>query len=454
MQKREFKQLSRTGKTRVWTIEVVGDEIRSAYGEEGGKMQTVVDVGVRKNIGKVNEISAEDDAMYLAGRAILEKTRNGYREEGTERATRLDWNTDPPESFRLFKPDNTLSTTLEKKAEQNKAWFSRKRDGEMLVVLKGPDGKVSIVSRRMLPSHHLENGAYVWKDRFPHLVAEIENNDDIPPCTMLLGDVVGTPDDDQRWKVATFMKSLTPEAQQMVPPFYYCWDIAFWGGVDLVSTTTVGERYRIIWEVFGKGWRDHSFVVPVEVWRLFEIVEAASVIDVQNRSKSGVECAKIVSKQKGWEGWVVVDPEGEYGDKAYNFRGKTDRPGKFCGKLKASAIDDFVGLYDPNDTLGNGKFGAYGNGNNRGQVGSIDLFQYDSAGELVYICAVGGGITDDFRAKWSDPRSYPLCIEVEYTERTYKSEGAKTNALQYPRVLSVREDKLIEECVNTQLDLE
>lgn len=450
MSTREFHQVARTGKTRVWTIEVVGDEIRTAYGELGGKMQTVVDKGQRKNVGKANEVSAEDDALYLAGRAILEKTRNGYCEEGSERATHIDWNSTLPINLRFYKPDNTLSTTLEKKLEAGKAWLSRKRDGECLVVVKGPDGRVDIYSRRMLRSHHLEIGEFEWRDRFPALVSEIENDERIPPCTILLGDVVHDPQVDGRWQVATFMKSLTPDALNLPTEFFYVWDVPFLDGTAICTEATIGERYQIIWELFGRAWRQTSLVVPVEVWHLAEIVEEMTD---QDRSKSGVECAKIVAKKYDFEGWVVVDPDGEYGDKAYNFRGKTDRPGKFCGKLKGSEIDDFVGKFDPDNIMGKGHFGAWGNGNNRGSVGSIDLFQYDVYGTLVSICAVGGGIDDAFRTKWSAPKDWVdgLCIEVEYTERTYKSEGEKTNALTYPRVLGVRSTKTVAECINERL---
>jgi len=448
MELREFKQVSRTGKSRVWTIEVVGRFIRTSYGEAGGKMQFVEDEGQRKNVGRANEVTPEQDALYLAGRMILEKTRNGYVEEGTERATSIDWNSTLPTNLRFYKPDNTLSGALEKKLEAKLAWLGRKRDGECLVVVKGPDGRVDVYSRTMLRSHHLEIGQYEWRDRMPQLAEEVEKNDEIPPCTILLGDLVGDPKDDTRWSIASFMKSLTPEAlNDMPPPFFYCWDIPFWDGADLVSKASISQRYELIWDVFGHAWNGMSWVLPVEVMepqqllRLFPAAAGETVAEVAQRA----------SKKWKWEGWVVVDPPGVYGDRAYNFRGKTDRPGKFCGKLKPAYEDDFVAKFDPNNIRGEGVQGKWGSGNNRGMVGAVSLYQYNSKGELIYICECGGGIDDLFREKFSDPADYPLVLKVEYTSRTYKSEGEKTDALTYPRVLDVRLDKGLSECINPRL---
>lgn len=448
MELRTFKQISRLGKPRIWTIEVAGRFIRTSYGEEGGKMQHVEDEGQLKNPGKANEVSPAEDALYLAGRAILAKTRGGYVEEGTERANSIDWNSTLPINLRFYKPDNTLSTALEKKLEARLAWLGRKRDGECLIVVKGPDGRVDIYSRTMLRSHHLEVGQYEWRDRMPRLVAEIENDFSIPPCSILLGDVVGDPKDDTRWSIASFMKSLTPEAlNDMPPPFFYCWDIPFWHGKDLAETRTIGERYETIWSVFGQTWNGTSWVLPVEVLEAGQLLRMVPPTD----GETIAEVAQRASKKWKWEGWVVVDPAGIYGDRAYNFRGKTDRPGKFCGKLKPAYEDDFVAKFDPNNIRGEGVQGKWGAGNNRGMVGAVSLYQYDSKGDLIYICECGGGINDQFRAKFSDPADYPLVLKVEYTARTYKADGEKTDALTYPRVLDVRLDKGLSECINPRL---
>lgn len=446
---REFRQISRTGKTRVWTIEVKGRFIHTSYGELGGKMQTVTSEGVLKNAGKVNELTPEDDAFAEAERMILKQTRSGYTEHGVSAPTHIDWNAALPQNLRFYKPDNSFSSTLLKKLEARSAWLSRKRDGEMLVIVKGPDGMVDIYSRRMLLSHHLEEGEFVWADRFPDLVTEIMENDDIPPCSILLGDVVSDPINDGRWEVASFMKSLTPEALELPGLFFYCWDIAFWEGEDLLASTPVAVRYEIIWEYFGHTWNPSSLVVPVEVWEVETIRRSMGMLEAY---VDEVDVAVTAAITWGWEGWVVVDPEGVYGDRGYNFRGKTDRPGKFCGKLKPAYEDDFIALFDPDGVVHNrGPQGKWGSGNNRGQVGAVSLYQYNAQGERVYICECGGGITDEFRAQYSDPRSYPLVLQIEYTDRTYRAAGDKTDALTHPRVVAVRTDKTTNECINRRL---
>ena len=451
MTKREFRQVSRTGKTRIWTIEVVGAEIRSAYGEDGGKMQTVVDVGVGKNIGRSNEVTPEEDALYEAGRAILMKTRTGYTEEGSERATSIDWNSTLPINLRFYKPDNTLSTALLKKVADRTAWLGRKRDGECLVVVKGPDGKVDVYSRTMLRCHHLEVGQYEWRDRLVRMVVELESRADVPNCSILLGDIVGDPKDDARWSIASFMKSHTPEARDdMPPPFLYVWDVPFWDGVDLASTLSIGERYGVIWDAFGYNWSGASWFLPVEVWEIGQLRRMFHDKPEQD-IKDHSEFAQAVSRKWKWEGWVVVDPEGVYGDKAYNFRGKTDRPGRFCGKLKPCYELDALALFDPNNTKGNGVQGKWGTGNNRGMVGSLALYQYDRNGKLIYLCDCGGGIDDEFRARYSDPSCYPLTVVIEYTSRTFIADGDKTNALTYPRLLHARVDKAPSECIEERL---
>lgn len=458
MDKQEFRQISRTGKTRVWTIRVEGKFIYTSYGELGGAMQHVVDEGQRKNVGRSNEVSPEEDAIYLAERAILKKRRNGYRLLGEEAAADIDWDGPLPENFRFYKPDNSLSKTLEKKINDNTALLTRKRDGEMMVLVKWADGSASILSRTMLPHHHLEEGDYTWNDRFPDLIEEIEDDDRIPPCSMFLGDVVADPTDRERWEVASFMKSKTEEALEMPPLFFYCWDVAFWDEEDLISTVPVGERYDIIHEVWGKKWDSASWVLPIEIYAPDEVFRFVTGVlqprSTANKSFSNVNAAMEFAKNANWEGWVVVDPEAVMGDKAYNFRGKTDRPGKASGKLKPVFEGDFVAYFDPENSQANfphGKRGKWGRGKYRGMVGAVSLYQYDSEGSLVYICECGGGIDDEFRANYSDPADYPIVVEVEYTERTFKSEGDKTNALTYPRLSRVRHDKAPDECVEEKL---
>jgi ATP-dependent DNA ligase len=79
------------------------------------------------------------------------------------------------------------------------------------------------------------------------------------------------------------------------------------------------------------------------------------------------------------------------------------------------------------------------------------LYQYNDKDELIYICDAGSGIDDAFRSLYSDPQCYPRAVRVIYNDRTYKSQGDKSDALQFPRIDAVRDDKEPEECVNPRL---
>jgi len=456
--KREFHKKARTGKTRVWTIELDGKFIHTTFGELGGAMQRVTDEGQAKNTGRANEMSPEEDAQNMFDRLILKKTRGGYRPAGEEEAAQgFSWEDKVlPENMRFYKPANTLSKHLEKKVNDGSAWLGWKRDGEAMVLVKWPDGSVDIVARTMLPNHHLEKGTYTWNDRFPHIVEEAERREDIPPRSILLVEATADPRERLRGAVASFMRDPTPAALRKPPLFFYCWDVAWWEGEPLLEDVSTRERYEIIWELFAdpvtRGWNGKSWFLPVEVFEPGQVRRHVEALrdDDDPRVENNIDAAMLYSKKLGWEGWVVVDPDQALGNKGVNFRGKTDRPSKASGKLKPVYEDDFIALFDPDEEKPN-KFGKWGRGKYRRQVGSVTLFQFNAAGELTYICECGGGIDDDFRAKYSDPEVYPLVVEVEFNDRTYMSKGEKTNALQFPRIVRVRTDKTTDECVNEEL---
>ena len=51
----------------------------------------------------------------------------------------------------------------------------------------------------------------------------------------------------------------------------------------------------------------------------------------------------------------------------------------------------------------------------------------------------------------ANPKLYPRVWEIEYTERTYKSQGDDTNALTFARFVRERDDKLPKECIDEEL---
>ncbi len=205
---REFHNTSRTGAVRVWKIAVGGAQILTKFGQLGGKMQEVIDMGSEKNKGRANEISAEQDALNTMNKLILSKVRKGYVELGEEsEESELDLIQLPefPQNLTFYKPYNSVSGEMGELISAGRAWLIRKYDGEMMIIQKTLEGKCQMYSRRMLRTHHLEPDTY-WEERFPHLVEEVEGNEDIPNGTVLLGEMVAGRDltgaEDNRWEVS------------------------------------------------------------------------------------------------------------------------------------------------------------------------------------------------------------------------------------------------------------
>lgn len=483
---REFRQVGRVH-TLVWRIKVEGDTETTWHGVLDGKLQSTSHTYSAINVGKANEISARVYALSRAERKVLLKRREGYLEYHNGRPTEdptdsLDPLEDLPQSLSFYKPDNSLSATLRKKLRAGEALFGRKRNG-MMYVIRFLEDEVEIYSRRMLRGMHLEDRT--WEERFGHIYEEALArlmDGDIPPNTLLLGELImDRRGNDDFTHVQSVTKSKTDEAiaaqEKGGKLSYYVWDVAQWDGDILLTETPISERLDIVQEYFD----DWDWLKPLELWTVndvwdqgIEAVLAAHPNWMFRKQRSEVEfkavfsnredtvghayyldgLAQEVAKALKWEGWVIVDPAGVFGDRGMNFRGKPDRPGKYSGKLKPEWEDDFILEWDPEEG-----FGSYGTGKNQGLVGSFALYQLNKAGEPVYICDVSGGIKDkktkDYRGLTRDELSnrgiYPLVAEVSYAERTYISAGDKTNALMFPRITRFRDDKDPEECINHKL---
>jgi len=431
---REFRNTSRTGAVRVWRIAVVGNEIHTQFGQLDGKMQDVVELGEPKNVGRSNEMTAEQDATFQAERMILKKTRKGYVESGTEteesEVSIISAET-LPTNLCFYKPFNSVTAAMKQKIEQSEAWLLRKYDGEMMVIRKTLEGQCEMYSRRMLPHHHLEP-EIPWTTRFPQIVRDVEHPD-IPNGTILLGEIIGASDEDDRWNVAKVMKSKTDKAlrhQQDTDLLrYVIWDVAWMDGHQLIGDTKVS--IRLDWaEEFASG---ASHLVAPEIFVEGEYPETLEEI---------MELAHF----RKWEGFVAIDPNESYGDRGFNLRGKAERPRNACAKIKPVFEDDFIALWDPDNGIG-----AYGRGKYTGKLGSVELFQINHLGETVKICDMGNGWSKQFIESNSTTDSWPKVVQVKYESRTYRSRGDKTDALQFPRFIVVREDKAENECINPEL---
>lgn len=445
---REFRQLhSRGSAPRVWGIRTDGHRIITRWGQLGGAFQETAEAMQGVNIGKRNEMSPAAYALDRAKELCRKKNWEGYREfqgdqplDAVVLAT-IDFD-NLPLSLCFYKPYNSMTAGLQKKAEAGKVWYARKRNGLMFVIARGT-GPAKLYSRRMLRGHDDERGTgLTWDDRFPHIIATA--NELMRPNSILLGELIMDREGVDDFKhIQSLTKSLTPQSladqEAYGRPSFYCWDVAFWDGEDLVKNWPVSARYDLTHELHGG-----RVIQPVEYF--------------DEKCFANPDEAVAYAKQHDWEGFVVVDPEGVYGDKAYNFKGKPDRPGTACCKLKPEFEGDFIALWDPDEEapwIQNLEHrGERSTKERNGQgIKCVALYQYDSRGRAVYISDLSSGLTDAIKRDLASPEHWPRVWKVAYTERTFISQGDDTNALTFARFQEERTDKLLRECIEPQLDL-
>ena len=448
---REFRQEGRRH-WLVWRIAVEGDVVHTEHGVLDGQMVPTSDRRKPVNVGKSNEKSAEVMAQEEADRQILKKTRSGYIEfvlgAPVSKTAGMTWDT-LPQSLRLWKPTNTLGAGLAKRLREREAWAARKREGIAAPVFFDENGEVQIYSRIMLPTH--KDDGRRWADRYPHIVEgyrDLQARFDIPPKTLFPGELVVDRDGvDDFYHVQGVDKSLTERALQLQEEGgrlqHYVWDIAFWGGEALCEAWSFQERYTLIDSIFPR----EGPVIGVDYLRSRQILDVCEAHDIDDP----VDALRAEATLLGWEGWVIVDPELSLEDRSWNLRGKVERSAPVAGKLKPYYDCDCIAIWNPDAGEG-----TWGRGKNQQTVGSVALYQFNADGDLVYLCNCGGGIKDrgkDKKAPEDAPfrdifePGTPVVVEVRYEgQRRYKSQGDKTNAVDFPRLLRIREDKLPEEC--------
>lgn len=430
----------RSKRPQLWTIDVRGNEVTCTWGLVGGKMQETTQVYEAVNIGKANEKSPGDKAADEAERMVLGKIREGYVEvddtlssKGQESLDLINFDEPLPVNLRFYKPQNSMNKTMEKAAIGGMAWFVRKRNGEMIVAAKHSDGGWRFYSSKLLLTHKNEPGI-PWIDRFPHLERELDMLD-LPNNTILLCELVAGRYNDDLAAVGSVTKSLTDRALdlQKENPCHLCiWDIAFFDNEPLVAVTTYRERYYTLVEMLGdpllKSVQKFKYLVAPEVFAAAE--KANNPHHYARIMEMAVKC--------NWEGFVVVQPDAFYADRAFNFHGKPERP-KWCCKLKAHREADFVIWWNPD----NG-WGKWGTGKNRGLLGAAAAYLVNDDGEYEYVADVGNGFKDSDLKELSDPLLYPMVWEVRFDFWT------PDGSLQFPRFVRVRHDKNPEDCTIEQ----
>ena len=396
-------QKTKLGKIQEWKIWVVEKgqsgypEVHIEHGQQNGKKQTTFDViKIGMNIGKSNETTTLQQANLEMERTITEKTEKGYVEDvkDVDKNIVIDFSKPLPKEMCFFKPKNSIDdkkiASLEK---SKKAIYTVKRDG-MMHITRSSDLGLEIYSRRM----DLESAKY------PHLMKAMK---DLPEKTILLGEIILDKDGKDNFRKVTSICRSDPEEsirKQAVEGLvkYYVFDIAFYKGKNLLTTTSYTDRRNILKKI---------------------IIDAESeyVIISEIINKPHKEAMKEVKNRK-LEGLVVLDSGGIMQDnEAFTFNGKAPRP-NVIWKSKPKYEDDFIVRWNPEQDIG-----CYGKGKNEGKIKNVFIYQLDEDNNEVYLGKCGGGLSDEQRDFYTDATKFPRVWRIEYD-----SIQPKTGALRFP----------------------
>lgn len=454
--KRFVQTKGRTSKPRVWEVTLMKSTIATMWGQLGGTMDNTTETFEGKNIGRKNEKSPEDVAKKALADRIKAKVEDGYREVDISTnkplsemaASVLDFNEPHKNSthFKAFKPQNSMNVYMEKKIEDLTALFSRKRDGYMHYLIVDDEGRPRLYSSNMAWSHTMEEDI-PWLDRYAGITHDLQELN-LPPRTMLLGEIctsalshknnLGHAVDDFQY-VGSIIKSLTPRAielQRKNGELAFCvWDVMFYSGepwAQTISTRTRFSKLRIMIQAAATRWMTVPEIVTIQADGFHVHSHDGQTSHLEYDDEPLIDIVNWAREQK-WEGFVVVDPDAVYGDRAWSFHGKNERPKEIC-KLKPDIDVDVIVYWDPKK-----KLGEMGKGKHSGQVGSVSAFLWDGKNE-VPVGKVGTGITDEQAKKFAKPKLYPMVWQITAKGWT---DGGK---LRHASLERVRDDKKPKDC--------
>lgn len=443
---REFRQHNGRAGERYWKVwfeappEKEPEIVYSSWG--------AIKNGKHKEHGKTNDhpgpkgkentksfVSATDNASFHMDRMIRKKQEEGYVEVGLDGRPmvggpidQITWDVGLPKNLCFCKPRNTVPEKYIRELEaENRLIFTRKINGMMVIAYVDAASNITLYSRRMDD----------LTDHFPHLVKALISLGIPPKSIMLFEAFMGEGNShSELLEVQAIMRSKAPRAVELQKSRdwmrFYLFRIPAWKGEFLETEKTAKEMIYTIENAFGDRFLDKTYGMPLYGIEVFE---------------GSYDEALSIAEEEDYEGWVVYDRIGIFGDRSFGFHGKPDRP-KMCFKVKIDLEDDFIAKWDPD--LGDGN-GSWGTGKNQGKIGTFSLYQYGQSKKQIYICEVGTGLTDEDREKLADPGIYPLVVAVRFQSRSFISKGDSSNALFLPRVVKIHEDKGTPECWNDQL---
>ena len=467
---REFRKVDSLGRTNRWIIQVKGNVVSMTSGLVGSELRdptTHIEKGV--NIGKSNETTDEEQARFWAQGQIDDKHGSGYREvnragEYIEELAKqeIDYN-NLAENFRLYKPVQHMSPYMQKMVDAGTCWYTRKRKGVLGVFVVQKDGQVVMYSST-LKRYHKDEPTTPWLTRYPDVERDLLAAQ-LPPETIIMAEIcptlAGFDADDEGFDIdnqdyvngirgSLAEVALTTQGEQGMLGICM-FDMPMRGGKCWAQEVPYHDRLAELINIAKKS-KDGALTYP-EVCTVLDPDESVPGVVLEMTSPNllkpvyyNVSSLEEVhafllnlAKEKGWEGWVVVDPNATYGEKTFNFRGHAERP-KECCKAKPKFNADFWVEYDPDNGVG-----ERGKGKKKVGVGSVFCYLYDPVKkEKVFVGKCGGGLSDADVVKYADTSLYPMVWEVEFDSWT------KNGSIEFPVKVGERDDKTPEECTIDQ----
>ena len=440
MKMREFRRQHKQG-VRIWQIWVELDTIYTCHGWQGGKIQQGED-----RPGKTTRETAEERAISRANKAAKDKMNKGYTEYvpgsdmviGDEAGTEVTFDGPPPDGLEVFKP-NTMpkkgsseAKKMAKVIERGDEIITRKYNGMKHLLTVSREGDIGLYTRRMEDA----------TDNYPWLIEEFGKLG-LPLKTIIAVELVvpnGEGPEDFR-SMQRLARSNPEKAQRLqvenpkMRPHAILLAPVYWRGEPLIKQMRVMDWMGVLDKCVSEA---RKRVKRIHAMKVFY---------------GGLESAFEHVKETGIEGLVVYDGEACFAEKEFNFLGSAKRPQ--CWKQKLIFEEDFIAVWDPYHHSDFPKGGEFGSGSNMQLPKSLALYQYDSRGELVYICSTSG-MDRPTRKLIASPVSeqggwWSAVVAVEYAERKFLKEGDISNALTFPAFQKVHEDKAPTECVNEKL---
>jgi len=448
---REFRQNNGRSGIRYWTIFLEFEQIHTSWGS--------FDDGLYSQYGETDDIpgpkgkpntkafkTAEENAQFCYDRLIRKKKEEGYVEVNIETGEPLEpvdetanvilWDRPLPKNLCFCKPKNSVSEShVQKLYSRSDLILTRKINGLTVVAQIGDKRKIRLFSRRMDSV----------TDHFPQLVEALDwmNVSFLDQTVLLFEGYFGEGNTQEEFEAVQGVMNSKPERALELQQRdgwikFYLYRVPILNGIEIEKTHSCRDQIETI-ETFSHGFETFCF----HRRKYGRFLETVRCIDIDP------EDIKQTILERGWEGFVGYQASGTFGDYSYSFHGKPDRPS--CSfKIKPEFEDDFVVFWEPDKSTKEFPRGTWGSGKNSKSIGAVSLYQYNTKGELVYICDTSA-FTDEKRARLESITSWPICARVKYTNRSFISRGRKTNALLFPRFDEMRTDKTVEECVREEL---